>query len=73
MTKQQREEIIAGLINIGCTRRSDNDDYNWEYKGYTFRIYESYDLGKIFTTLMKAQETVKIWEIKSVLQIQDGR
>lgn len=71
MTKQEKENIIAGLINIGCTRRCDGDDYNWTYKHYKFTIRESYTLTDVFKKLMAVAENLKIWEIKSVLNIID--
>jgi hypothetical protein len=69
MNKKEKEEVMAGLINIGCLRRYDGDDYNWSYKNYNFKIKESATLTDVFKILMRASETLKIWEIKSVLNI----
>jgi hypothetical protein len=71
MKKQDRENIIAGLINLGCTRTYEGDDYNWSYDRYTFRLRESDRLVDVFRILMKASETLKVWEIKRTLQIVD--
>jgi hypothetical protein len=64
-----KEEIIAALINVGFTRRYDGDDSNWIYKSYSIKIKENATLTDVFKLLMRASETIKIWEIKSVLNI----
>lgn len=69
MNKQEKENVIGALINIGCLRRYDGDDTNWSYKNYDFKIRESATLTDVFKILMNASEVLKIWEIKSVLNI----
>ena len=64
-----KQEIIAALINVGFTRRYDGDDSNWIYKNYPIKIKENATLTDVFKLLMRASETIKIWEIKSVLNI----
>jgi hypothetical protein len=64
-----KEEIIAALINVGFTRRYDGDDSNWIYKNYPIKVKENTTLTEVFKLLMRASETIKIWEIKSVLNI----
>lgn len=63
------KEIVAALINIGCIRRYDGDDSSWFYKNYSIKIKHNATLTDVFKILMRASEELKIWEIKSVLNI----
>jgi hypothetical protein len=69
MNKQEKENVVGALINIGFTRRYDGDDSSWIYKGYPIKIKESATLTDVFKLIMRASEELKIWEIKSVLNI----
>lgn len=64
-----KEDIIAALINVGFVRRYDGDDSNWSYKSYPIKIKENTTLTDVFKLIMRASEELKIWEIKSVLNI----
>lgn len=66
---EERKNILEALENIGCTNPYNDDSMNWVYKNYSFRVPENITLTEIFKILMKVSETVKIWEIKSVLQL----
>ncbi len=67
--KENKELIIATLINVGFTRVYDNDDYTWVYRNYRITLRDSTTMAQLFKKLIDMGEELKMWEIKSVLNI----
>ena len=67
--KDNRELIIATLINVGFTRVYMNDDYTWSYRDYRLTLKDSTTMVQLFKKLIDMGEGLKLWEIKSVLNI----
>ncbi len=63
------QEIHKALLELGFKKEGNY----YKKGGNHIKVYEDTTLKEVFEKLMRYSETIKIWEIKKVLQISDPR
>lgn len=65
----EKTQLIEALGQIGFTIEILSNKIIAKKDGYSMTIYNDYQIWHVFKELMKACETLKMWEIHRVLQI----
>lgn len=63
------KEIEQALLEIGCTQPNKMFPEKFSYEGYDFKVYSDSTLADIFKKLIRMGKTLKVWDIKHVLEV----
>jgi hypothetical protein len=65
----EKTQLVQALEQIGFTVEILPNKIIAKKQGYSMYFHNNCEIGYIFKELMKAGETLKMWEIHRVLQI----
>lgn len=64
-----KKDIIEALLKIGFKQPYTNYPDKLVYEGYSLQITDCDTLDSVFRKIFKAGQTIKIWEVKRVLEV----